>query len=421
MSRRKPVGWNRLDHAAKIFPPTSNKRDTKVFRFACELLEPVEPDFLQVALDRTIEVFPVYQSILKGGLFWYYLENSDIKPMVKPESTPPCAALYDRNSKNLLFEVTYYKNRINFEVFHALTDGTGALQFLRSLVFHYIVLRHAEDFQGKIPDFDYDASLTQRADDSFEKYYSKNDKQKKKKRHIAYKIRGLKLSESRIRVVEGTVSVRSVLNEAHKYHATLTSFLAAVLMCSIYQEMAEWEKRRPLVLNVPVNLRQYFPSETMRNFFGIIEADYDFKKNPAGLENVIAHLTECFERELTPERLGARLNELAALEHNIFARAIPRVFKDIILKTAYKYSARESTATISNVGKVKMPTELVPYIRLFDVFLSTSKYQLCICSFQDNLKITFTTPLVSTEIEKNFFRTLTGMGIEVELASNQIV
>jgi len=420
VSRQKPVGWNRLDNAAKIFPPTSNKRDTKVFRFACELFEPIDPVVLQASLDQTLKTFPIYRSVLVRGFFWYYLENRDINPVVRLEYNPPCSPLYDKNTKGLLFEVTYFKNRINFEVFHALTDGTGALQFLRSLVYHYIILCHCADFQKQIPVFDYDASFSQRADDSFERYYSKNKKQEKRKKQLAYKIKGLKVLEKRIRVVEGTVSVQSVLNEAHKYHTTLTIFLTAILMCSIHKEMAEWEKKRPVVLNVPVNLRHYFFSETTRNFFSVIEAGYDFSSNSGKLEDVITYLSASFKRELTTDRLRAKLNEFAALEHNIFARATPRVFKDIVLKMAYDFGAKESTASLSNIGKITMPEQLIPYIRLFDVFVSTSKFQLCMCSFEDALKISFTTPLVSTDIEKNFFRILTGMGIAVELASNQI-
>jgi len=416
----KPSSWNRLDNAAKIFPPTTDKRDTKVFRFSCELYEPVDPAFLQEALDTTMEEFPFFQSILRGGLFWYYLESSDIKPVVKLENNPPCSTIYDRNVKGLLFEVTYYRNRISFEIYHALTDGTGALQFLRTLVFHYILIRYAIDFKDHIPVFDYDASMAQRTDDSFLKYYSKGKKQDKKKKHFAHRIKGLKVSENRIKVIEGVVSVKSMLDEAHKYHATLTAFLAAVLMCSIGEEMTQGEKERPVVLSIPVNLRNYFSSETARNFFGVVDIDYDFKKNSSELKNVIQYLCEYFDRELTTERLGARMNSLAALEHNIFARVTPLVVKDIILKWAYDFSASETTASLSNVGKVSMPAEFAPYIRLFDVFVSTKKVQICMCSYGDNLTISFTTPFVNAEIQKHFFRTLTKMGIAVQIAANKI-
>ena len=45
--RDQSPDWTRLDNAAKIFPPTSNKQDTKVFRFACQLNEWVDQDILQ--------------------------------------------------------------------------------------------------------------------------------------------------------------------------------------------------------------------------------------------------------------------------------------------------------------------------------------------------------------------------------------
>ena len=420
MSNKKTVNWNRLDNAAKIFPPTSDKHDTKVFRFACELYEPVEPSALQAALDKTIELFPSFQCILKGGLFWYYLENCDIRPTVKEENNSPCSTIYDRNVKCLLFEVTYYRNRINFEVYHALTDGTGALQFLRSLVFHYLIDQHASDFKNQMPVFDYDASTAQKSDDSFQKYYSEKKKRAKENHLTAYKLIGPKVSENRIKVIEGTVSVKSVLNEAHNYHATLTVFLSAIFLCSIYQEMAEQDKKRPVVLTVPVNLRNYFSSQTARNFFSIINISYDFSKNSDKLEDVISYLHSSFERELTTERLRERLNKLASLEHNIFTRAIPRAIKDIVLKIASNSADKEVTASLSNIGKVSLPEELAPYVRLFDVFVSTKKLQVCMCSYGDNLTLTFTTPLVSAEIQKHFFRTLTHMGIAVELAANKM-
>ena len=136
MSQTKTPGWRRLDNAAKIFPPTSNKQDTKVFRFACRLKEDIEPEILQEALNKTMKTFPLYASIIKKGLFWYYFENSRLKPLVEEEAKPLCSALYHEDRKNLLFQVSYYKKRINLEIYHALTDGVGALQFLKSLVCH---------------------------------------------------------------------------------------------------------------------------------------------------------------------------------------------------------------------------------------------------------------------------------------------
>ena len=145
MKSKKNTPWRRLDNAANIFPPTSGKRDPKVFRFACELREPVEPEILQTALDVTMELFPGYRSVLRHGFFWYYLEASDLKPQVRKEASPLCSPIYDRNVSTLLFDVTYFDRRISLEVYHALADGTGALQFLRALVCRNLALRHREE------------------------------------------------------------------------------------------------------------------------------------------------------------------------------------------------------------------------------------------------------------------------------------
>ena len=134
--------WRRLDNAAKIFPSASNGHDTNVFRIYCELNELVEHKYLQDAVDKTIGQFPIFSSVMKKGFFWYYLEDSIIKPIVEKESQYPCSKIYDKDVKKLLFRVTYYKKRINLEVYHVLTDGTGAEEFLKAIVTNYILLKY---------------------------------------------------------------------------------------------------------------------------------------------------------------------------------------------------------------------------------------------------------------------------------------
>ena len=144
MFEQKRAYWRSLDNAAKLFSAASSPKDTRVFRFYCELKEEVEENALQEALDQTIEKYPVFLSVMRKGLFWHYLEKSELRPIVRKEYKEPCSSLYVRDKKTLLFEVTYYKKRINFEVFHALTDGTGATEFLRELVKNYLHLVHKD-------------------------------------------------------------------------------------------------------------------------------------------------------------------------------------------------------------------------------------------------------------------------------------
>lgn len=424
MVRKKTSEWSKLDNAAKIFPANSIKSDTKVFRFACELNEEVDKNTLQKALNITIEDFPLFKSVIKSGLFWYYFEKSNIEPVVKEEYLPPLSILFDINKKDLLFRVMYYRNRISFEVYHALTDGTGALQFLRTLVFNYLLIKHADDLKGTNPILDYDASSSQKSDDSFQRYRTDSNnllvKKTKIKKQSAYLIKGLKIPEYRLKVIEGIMPVKEILKVTKEYNTSLTIFLAAILMISIYEEMPTRHNKYPVVLNIPVNLRNYFNSETARNFFGVINVSYNFKENSCELQDVIKSLQNSFKENLTAENLSSRINALMSLEQNYLLRAIPLTFKNMGLKKANDIFDKGWTSSLSNVGKVEMPPELRPYISSFDVFVSTNKLQACACSFGDYFRISFTSAFVSTDILRRFFRHLTSLGIPVDIVANKI-
>lgn len=225
-----------------------------------------------------------------------------------------------------------------------------------------------------------------------------------------------RLPQERMRITEGVLSTRAVLAKAKEYHATMTQFLTAVLMCSIHGVMNLRDEKKPVVITVPVNLRNYFPSESARNFFSVVNVGYHFGQGE-GFQQVTETVGEIFRKELTQERMGSRMNKLAALEHNYFARAVPLALKDISLYFAHALSQKQVSAALSNLGRVSMPQEFASYIRLFDVFTSTNRPQLCMCSYQDNLVLSFTSPFVSPEVERRFFRTLTQMGLDVVIVT----
>lgn len=412
MERSK--SWSRLDNAAKIFPPTTSRRDTKVFRFVCELTEPVNGSLLQQAVENTIAEFPLYRSILKKGLFWYYFEESSLLPQVTEERLPVCAPIYHADKPNLLFRVSYYKQRINLETFHALADGAGAMQFLRTMVFTYLSLQHSIPSQLA----DYDASPDQKIQDAFYKYYDRAEKAPPVKHYRAYRIRGERLTDDRLGVIEGFLSAKAVLERAHEHEATLSEFLVALLMNAIYDGMAVREHSRPVVITVPVDLRRFFPAQTARNFFGVIQIAHNFRKDGQEFPSILNHVKEAFARQLTRENLQGIISRYSTIENNALVKIIPLQIKIPALRLAGWWADGEDTAAFSNVGRIFMPSEAAARIRLFDVFLSTKRPQLCLCSFGDTLAISFSSPLRDTGLQRQFFRRLTEMGIAVRTVSN---
>lgn len=415
----KKIHWRKLDNAAKIFPAVSNRKDTRVFRFYCECLDPVDGAALQEALYKTLDKYPLFQTVLRKGLFWYYMEKSSLTPQVREEYEPPCLNLYHRDKKNLLFQVTYYKNRINFEVFHALTDGTGAIQFLKELVKHYLILRYPEAALPDISLTEPDLTTHDQETDSFSKYYNRHPNKEGEKKKRSYQLTGARTGYGDMNITEGVVSCKVILKKAKEYGVSLTVLLTSVLMWAIYEEMTLRRKKKPVVLMIPVNLRNYFPSFSMLNFWGWIEPDFSFSDRDCTFEDVIAHVQDYFKRELTKEGLEQRVSQYMKLERNPLLRLFPLEFKNLGMQLAVQLAKPEVTAVFSNLGVVKLPEEYAPYLKRFGVFTSTQKVELSTCSYQDDLVISFASGFQNQNIERNFFRLLKKLGIEPTLLAGQ--
>ncbi|MDD4689101.1 MAG: hypothetical protein PHE51_05065 [Eubacteriales bacterium] len=407
--------WIRLDNVAKIFPAAACGSDTQVFRLSCELTEPVNVDILQQALIETAAMFPVYQFVLRRGLFWYYLDSTDIQPVVREEYKPPCSAIYYKSKKGLLYEVSYYKNRVNLEMFHVISDGKGATVFLTALITKYLTLSSGVSE----PLYFSDASHTQMSNDSFATYYDDKDHSKTVPRCNSYKIKGAKAAENRLKLITGHVSLGQLISVVKDYDATITVFLCACLIKAIGNNMSVRARRKPVVIAVPVNLRSFFPSLTARNFFGLVHVEYNFSSASGTLEDIVKLISKQLKEGLEPERLSTDLNHFSALEHNVLARIVPLPIKNVIMRAAYKISRRKISAVLSNIGIIKVPFEM-DKVHSFDVCSSTDSMQVCVCSFENCLSISFTSRFISADIQQYFFRMLAQMGIAVEISASNI-
>lgn len=411
--------WTRLDNVAKVFPSTIEKSDTRVFRFCCELEEEIDAAVLQGAVDDALLDFPHFRCIMRNGLFWYYLEQTSLSPIVFEENKPPCGPIYNSGSRELLFEVSYFGRRINLEIFHSLADGTGTLSFLQNIVMHYLFEKHSGDFGEMLPFLDDNASAAERAVDEYRKYYQKNgERVKKDEIKRAFVCKGELREDDTILVIEGAVSASKVLELAHSHSCTLTTFIAALYFQAIEKEMSVDARRLPVVIGIPVNLRKFFPSETARNFFTTVSIEYNFSKQPDTLDGIIAEINRVFTEKLTKEYLSCEIFNYTRLEHNAAIKLAPLPFKDFVMRSARHAADRKCTSMISNIGRITMPERLSGYIRQFCVYTSTKSIQVCTCSFGDRLTISFSSAFNSTEIQKNFFRSLTELDLEVEISSN---
>lgn len=404
--------WYKLDNAAKIFPPTTTYYDPKIFRFSVILKDEVNQTQLKQALDETLNDFPIFKSVLKKGLFWYYLEESNIDATIGEETNSPCEKL----NTSLLFEVTTYKTKINLEVYHALSDGTGCITFFKNLIYNYLCIHYKIEKKDTLTT----SSDFEKESNSFEKYYNPKRKIRVSNRKNSYVLKGPWYPEGKLNITTGVVSTKELIKLAKEHNTTITCLLASIIIKSLENIMSVKDKKKQVSITVPIDLRKFYKSDTVRNFFNVTNITYQFSKKVESLDDIISSVNNQMKKSLEPDVISNQMNKMIWLEKFFIVRLIPLVIKNIVLKYSYKKTRLKQTLGLSNVGIISVPKEVEKYIEKFIVFNSTDALELCVCSYLDELSLSFTSHFISNEIENNFFRTLKEFGINIEIYSNEL-
>lgn len=85
------------------------------------------------------------------------------------------------------------------------------------------------------------------------------------------------------------------------------------------------DENKFIEIDVPVNLRKYFKSQTARNFFSVIKIKYKGSNN---LEDIIKYVDKNLKYELKKDNLFKTMNKYATFEHNFLIRLIPLFIKN---------------------------------------------------------------------------------------------
>lgn len=415
---KSTLSWDKLDNTANLFPVIVSESVTNVYRISATLTEDVDPMLLQEALDLVLPYFQIFKSKLKKGIFWYYFEENLMPtPRVVLEDMIPCAYINPITNNGYLFRITYYGKRINLEAFHVLTDGSGAIQFIKELVYQYLRLKYSELKGDNVlhlgTSFD--------REDSYIKNYKKSAK-KRYKTEKAVIIKGERFPSTQFGIIHGYINLPDIKARAKEYNVTINHYLIAVLFWAIYKEALNGlPSKFPISACVPVNLRPYFNSETTKNFFAVVSAVFKPEKDEYTFEEVLSIISTSLKEQITKEHLEKLFSYNVSSQKKLIIRAVPIFIKNIAMKMIYKTSARANTTTITNMGVIDILDEYKKYIDKFHIVLSMSKGQNIkesVCSYGDTLVFTFSSAIKETSIQKAFFRKLTEDGIGVKVESN---
>lgn len=411
--------WYGLDNAAKIFPAISGDHTSSVFRVGVRLTDGVNPETLKVAVNRVLPSFPAFMVRIRKGFFWYYLEKNDGDAPVTEENFLPCSHIDADQNAGYLFRFSYYRNKINLDVYHVLSDGTGAINFLNAVLECYVKLcdnpEYKEDLKPrKTVDFPM-------MEDSFSRLASEIPPGKPKNIK-AYHIKGTPMPKGNTRVLHGIMDTGELIRLVKSKNVSVTSYMAAVLAFSIYKTIPAHKELPPLRINVPVNLRRFFETETQRNFFTFITLDVDLYNKVYTFDDILQLVAAQLEERVKPEYFMPRINYYIEAERNIFARMTPLFIKNFALRLIYLQSGDETfTCSLSNLGVITPFRSAGQWVSHYDFLLGISKknhLNCAICSYQNYFEVSFTNSDYETTVEKEFFRFLTGQGFKITIEQN---
>lgn len=421
MSRRitSPVEWHRLDNAGRVFAALASRRNTVVFRIAATLNEAVDLGTLQSTVDRVMPRFPQYRVRLRTGLFWHYFQDIEGSPTVQPEREAPCRRMCRRRDGPWQIRVLVHGRRIALECSHALTDGASAMVFLTALLADYLA-RRGGGVAGddRVPRAT-DPPSAQEWEDAYGRFYNPRVPRPSTGRR-AFRLKGVPLHPDEMRVTLGVVPFAPLQAMARHHGVTLTELLASVLIESVADIAGR--TRRPLTVMVPVNLRRFFPTLSMRNFFLSITASIDPRLGAYTLEEVLHEVHHSMQRQVSAKSISRQIRRHVGAERNTIIRHIPLVLKVPVKRLLYRLSwgARYTTA-LSNLGRVDLPEAMMEQIERIEVIANPSAAHgvgSAVVGFGENLYINFGSIRMQTGLERAFFTRLRRMGVPVRIETN---
>lgn len=425
-NENKTIDWIKIDNAGKIYPASKRNNWTALFRVSATLNEEIDKDALEEAQRITFRRFPTMAVKLKSGLFWYYLQHVDDCPSLQADVQNPCVRMNLKENNGFMIRVRYFYKTIAVEIFHVLSDGTGGMSFLLTLVAEYIRIKYGE----KIPRDKTILDCTQgvcenEIEDAFLKYAGKECLSRKEAN--SYHIKGTIEPVENIHTITGIIETKELLQKSHEMNVSLTEYLVAVMVKAIANiQAAEHPKKLlPVKVGVPVSLRRFYPdTNTKRNFANYVNVGIEPRLGDYSIEE-IAQIAHCqMKLENTEKMMNAKFSTNVQSEKHIMLRIVPLFMKNIAMKTVFEMVGDKKTATtLSNLGNIKLPAEMDKYVNRIDFLvgpLSQNKVVAGAVSYKDKLYINFVRTIAESKLEKEFFTLLVKEGIHVFVESNNV-
>ena len=372
---RPPILWYPLDDAAKIYPLSMNRNQMAIFRLSAYMNEDVIPEILQMALTFTIKRFPYFATTIKKGVFWHYIDSTKKRYSVEPETEIPCKPMNVSISGSQSFRIIYYKSRISVEFFHILTDGTGGTIFLKTLIGEYLRLCGIQiPYVDGVLDINSTPTAAESSNDFSKALPSERSTGFADKPAIQMSGRLAGVRPCQILHFEfNSMKLQAI---AKQKGVSVTAFILALMFLA--GKAATDETEGSIHIQVPVNMRKFYESNTIRNF-----SLYCSIRMPLcdinDLDGILPEITKQLSENASKKSMNDMMNATVKLVRIL--KFIPLFIKRPAARLVYGFLGdKVFSNTLSNLGVIKIPEEMRSYVKKIDFVLGTGITNRASCS-----------------------------------------
>lgn len=414
----------KLDTAAKLYAYTKTKDWNQTYRISAVLKERVQPEFLSQAIHLCQKRFPSFYVHFENGFFWKrYRRKTYNSKNILFKDTEYCRPINTNDDSTPLFRVLYSDFRVSLEIFHGVTDGHGAITFLKTLLAVYFNLMGDSILPTNgVLDINEKPDLEE-IEDSYIKNYDKKSGFLNRNETVSYQYDPDK-PDKELHVTQGRISVSEIKAITHALNVTITEYLTAVYIYSFYQNIEDKQNCKPIKVQVPIDLRPYYNSKTLRNFSLYVNVGIDPEKEYSFYEILIEVMKQIRAGE-DKTRLQKILNSNVRDGEMLISKYSPSFMKKPFIKAGfYLYGERLYTSPISNLGVIDVPKEMEKHIAYFDAVIgatSLNNIWASVVSFDDILTVTFSSKDSNNKIAETFFEFIRLHGITVHTGNAETI
>lgn len=424
--KRRTPRWFALDNAAKIYPAAKSREWSNVFRLSATMKDEIDTDILRQAVANTAPRFPSIAARLRRGVFWFYLKELDTPPEILEEQPYPLLRMSNKEMCRCAIRVLVYGKRIAVELFHSLTDGTGGLTFLKTLLAEYVTLRYGVEVPPECGILIRDEEpRPEELRDDFLRFAG--EVKASRKESDAYRVRGTREFGGFLNLTTFKMKADELKKASHGYGVTVTTMLTAALLRALLlleeEEIPNKKRRKSAKVLVPVNLRPLFGSSSLRNFAMYTIPEADPRLGDFTLEELCRLVHHKLGLEVTAKNMSRMIATNVESERMLLLRVTPLFLKNVVMKAIFNaVGERKSCLSFSNLGVVKLPPEMEEHIDRFDFVLgvqATAPYNCGLITFGDTAYMNFIRDIKEPRLEYAFYSVLREIGITPTVESNR--